>query len=145
MDAAKNKKAGARSAKKKKGLAYEIRKALKIGKSDYYDFNLVAVIILIMCFGLIMLYSTSSYMAQINEGDDMFYFKKQALYSIGCLVMAITTTLTAVKCLQEKALWRHMMQMYSFPAQMQSQAMALWSTLMEIPIVSPALPRVQEK
>ena len=27
---------------------------LKIGKSDYYDFNLVAVIILIMCFGLIM-------------------------------------------------------------------------------------------
>lgn len=89
MDAAKNKKAGARSAKKKKGLAYEIRKALKIGKSDYYDFNLVAVIILIMCFGLIMLYSTSSYMAQINEGDDMFYFKKQALYSIGCLVMAI--------------------------------------------------------
>ena len=47
MDAAKNKKAGARSAKKKKGLAYEIRKALKIGKSDYYDFNLVAVIILI--------------------------------------------------------------------------------------------------
>ena len=76
MDAAKNKKAGARSAKKKKGLAYEIRKALKIGKSDYYDFNLVAVIILIMCFGLIMLYSTSSYMAQINEGDDMFYFQE---------------------------------------------------------------------
>lgn len=75
--------------KEEKGLAYEIRKALKIGKSDYYDFNLVAVIILIMCFGLIMLYSTSSYMAQINEGDDMFYFKKQALYSIGCLVMAI--------------------------------------------------------
>ena len=66
----------------------------------------------------------------------------------GCLLytsMAITTTLTAVKCLQEKALWRHIMQMYSFPAQMQSQAMALWSTLMEIPIVSPALPRVQEK
>jgi len=36
-----------------------------------------------------MLYSTSSYMAQINEGDDMFYFKKQALYSIGCLILAI--------------------------------------------------------
>lgn len=28
-------------------------------------------------------------MAQINEGDDMFYFKKQAMYSIGCLVLAI--------------------------------------------------------
>ena len=62
---------------------------LKNGTSDYYDYNLVAVIILIMCFGLIMLYSTSSYMAQINEGDDMFYFKKQALYSIGCLLVAL--------------------------------------------------------
>ena len=62
---------------------------LKTGASDYYDYNLVAVIILIMCFGLIMLYSTSSYMAQINEGDDMFYFKKQALYSIGCLLVAL--------------------------------------------------------
>ena len=62
---------------------------LKTGTSDYYDYNLVAVIILIMCFGLIMLYSTSSYMAQINEGDDMFYFKKQALYSIGCLLVAL--------------------------------------------------------
>ncbi|MCB5386404.1 putative lipid II flippase FtsW [Blautia glucerasea] len=61
-------------------------------KSDYYDFNLIAVIILIMCFGLIMLYSTSSYMAQIKEGDDMFYFKKQALYSIGCLFLAIVVS-----------------------------------------------------
>ena len=89
MDAAKKKKTGVRSAKKKHSLAYRIRRALKIGKSDYYDFNLVAVIILIMCFGLIMLYSTSSYMAQVNEGDDMYYFKRQALYCIGCLLMAI--------------------------------------------------------
>lgn len=73
------------SARKGGSLFYKL-------KSDYYDFNLIAVIILIMCFGLIMLYSTSSYMAQIKEGDDMFYFKKQALYSIGCLFLAIVVS-----------------------------------------------------
>ena len=89
MDIAKKKKACIRSGKKKAGPDYKSKIKMKKAKSDYYDFNLVAVIILIMCFGLIMLYSTSSYMAQINEGDDMFYFKKQAMYSIGCLVLAI--------------------------------------------------------
>ena len=45
-------------------------------KSDYYDYSLVAVIVLLVCFGLVMLYSTSSYMAEVNYGSDMFYFKK---------------------------------------------------------------------
>ena len=58
-------------------------------RADYYDYSLVAVIILLICFGLIMLYSTSSYIAQMNHNDDMFYFKKQALISVGCIVMAI--------------------------------------------------------
>ena len=89
MDIAGKKKASIRSGKKKAGPDYKTKIKMKKAKSDYYDFNLIAVIILIMCFGLIMLYSTSSYMAQINEGDDMFYFKKQAIYSIGCLLMAI--------------------------------------------------------
>ena len=85
----KKKSANVRSVKKNTRSVKKSRKLFYKLKSDYYDFNLIAVIILIMCFGLIMLYSTSSYMAQINEGDDMFYFKKQALYSIGCLLMAI--------------------------------------------------------
>lgn len=58
-------------------------------RADYYDYSLIAVIILLICFGLIMLYSTSSYIAQMNFNDDMFYFKKQALISVGCIVMAI--------------------------------------------------------
>ena len=57
-------------------------------KSDYYDYNLVAVIVLLVCFGLVMLYSTSSYMAEVNYGNDMFYFKKQALISAACLIGA---------------------------------------------------------
>lgn len=58
-------------------------------ETNYYDYNLVAVIVLLICFGLIMLYSTSSYMAEINFGDDMHYFKKQALISFVCIAAAL--------------------------------------------------------
>lgn len=47
----------------------------------YYDYRLVVSILFLISFGLVMLYSTSSYSAQIDFGDDMFYFKKQAAIS----------------------------------------------------------------
>ncbi|MDO5426024.1 MAG: FtsW/RodA/SpoVE family cell cycle protein [Eubacteriales bacterium] len=55
----------------------------------YYDYNLLAGVILLTCFGLVMLYSTSAYEAEANFGDDMFYFRKQALISAACLVMVL--------------------------------------------------------
>ena len=72
--------------KMKKSL---LKKQKQKSRSDYYDYNLVAVIVLLVCFGLVMLYSTSSYMAEINYGNDMFYFKKQALISAACLIGAL--------------------------------------------------------
>ena len=76
----KRKKTGARSRRKSARPGSIIGKSIKMKKTyDYYDFNLVAVIILIMCFGLIMLYSTSSYMAQVNWGNDTAF-----LHQPGC-------------------------------------------------------------
>lgn len=75
--------------KRKKSVAAKRSRARKRVKSDYYDYSLVAVIILLTCFGLIMLYSTSSYVAQLDHNDDMFYFKKQAEISAACIVMAL--------------------------------------------------------
>ena len=49
-------------------------------KTDYYDYNLIAVIILLIGFGLVMLYSTTSYTAAMKFGDDMVFFKKQAFF-----------------------------------------------------------------
>ena len=63
------------------------RKQRKKSK-PYYDYNLVAVILLLMCFGLVMLYSTSAYVASIQFNDDMYYFRKQAMISIGSLLWA---------------------------------------------------------
>ncbi len=53
---------------------------------QYYDYNLVASILLLTCFGLVMLYSTSAYSAQVDYGDDMYYFKKQAAISAICFL-----------------------------------------------------------
>ena len=45
---------------------------------------------LLICFGLIMLYSTSAYEAQMKfHGDDMYYFRRQALISVGAIAVAI--------------------------------------------------------
>lgn len=56
---------------------------------DYYDYNLLAAVILLTCFGLIMLYSTSAYEATVEWGSDTYYFGKQALISIASFVMLI--------------------------------------------------------
>ena len=56
---------------------------------DYYDFNLVAVVLLLTCFGLVILYSTSAYVAELKFGDDMAYFGKQALISVVSILFAL--------------------------------------------------------
>ena len=66
------------------------RKKKKNFRGGYYDYNLLAIVILLICFGLIMLYSTSAYEAQMKfHGDDMYYFRRQALISVGAIVIAI--------------------------------------------------------
>ncbi|MGI6064719.1 FtsW/RodA/SpoVE family cell cycle protein [Blautia sp.] len=65
------------------------KKPVSRKKTDYYDYSLLAVVILLTCFGLIMLYSTSAYMAEVRYGDDMYFFKKQAFISAGCIVVMI--------------------------------------------------------
>ncbi len=59
-------------------------------KSDYYDYNLLAVVILLICFGLVILYSSSAYEAQLTfGGDDMYYLRHQAIISAGAVIIAV--------------------------------------------------------
>ena len=53
--------------------------------SQYYDYNLLACVVLLTCFGLIMLYSTSAYDAQVEYGSDTYFLFRQALFSVGGL------------------------------------------------------------
>lgn len=55
----------------------------------FFDYSLLAVIVFLICFGLVMLYSTSSYEALTKFGDGMYFFKRQALISAGSIVVMI--------------------------------------------------------
>ncbi len=58
----------------------------------YFDYTLLFIIIFLVGFGLVMLYSTSSYNAQLRFGNSAYYLKKQLFASLlgfaGMLVVA---------------------------------------------------------
>lgn len=59
------------------------RKKKKItNKTRYYDYSLLAVLICLICFGLVMLYSTSAYSALVKYGDSMHFFKRQLIFTL---------------------------------------------------------------
>lgn len=67
------------------GLMAEMR-SRTAEREQYFDFDLLLVIVFLMCFGLVMLYSTSAYEAQADFGNDMYYFSKQALIGVAGFV-----------------------------------------------------------
>ncbi|HOO27485.1 MAG TPA: putative peptidoglycan glycosyltransferase FtsW, partial [Lachnospiraceae bacterium] len=57
----------------------------------FFDYTLLFIVIFLLCFGLVMLYSVSSYEANIKFQDSAYYLKKQAQATIiGIVVMFIT-------------------------------------------------------
>lgn len=52
----------------------------------YFDYSLIAVIVFLSCFGLLMLYSTSSYSALTKYNDGMHYLKRQAVFCMAGFV-----------------------------------------------------------
>ncbi len=67
-------------------LAQILRRRGRAVQEQYFDFDLLLVIVFLFCFGLVMLYSTSSYEAQVEIGDDMYYFSKQAMIGLAGFV-----------------------------------------------------------
>ncbi|MCI8326905.1 MAG: FtsW/RodA/SpoVE family cell cycle protein, partial [Lachnospiraceae bacterium] len=58
----------------------------------YFDYSLLFIIFFLVCFGLVMLYSTSSYDGQIKFEDGAYYVKKQFFAaSLGFFAMYIVS------------------------------------------------------
>ena len=58
---------------------------LKTEKS--FDYSLLFIVIFLVCFGLVMIYSTSAYNSQIsNNGDSFYYLKRQGMLASAGLV-----------------------------------------------------------
>ena len=60
--------------------------------NQYYDYNLLVVVIFLTCFGLIMLYSSSAFAGQRIHGDDLHFFARQALFAgFGVVAMVVVS------------------------------------------------------
>lgn len=61
-------------------------------KGKFFDHTLLIVVLFLIAFGLIMVYSTSSYSGLQDAGDSAFYFKKQLKASLIGLVFMFAAT-----------------------------------------------------
>lgn len=63
-------------------------------EQKYFDYSLLAVLVFLICFGMVILFSTSSYTAQMDYGDSWYYFKRQLLFCcLGAGGMFVATRL----------------------------------------------------
>lgn len=58
----------------------------------YFDYSLLAVIVFLMCFGMVMLFSTSAYNALVTFGDSMHFLKRQMIWSVLGIAMLIAVS-----------------------------------------------------
>ena len=56
---------------------------------SYFDYSLLFITVFIICFGLVMLYSASSYEAALTFGNSKYYLNRQVLFVILGAVVAI--------------------------------------------------------
>ena len=49
---------------------------------SYFDYSLLFITVFIICFGLVMLYSASSYEASMTFGDSKHYLTRQVIFVI---------------------------------------------------------------
>ncbi len=76
--------------------AKRARKQEKLRSHNYYDYSLLILVMFIVAFGLVMIYSSSSYTAQTSSrynNDAAFFLKRQA----ACAIIGIITMLVISK------------------------------------------------
>lgn len=68
--------------------------------TGFYDYSLLVLVLILVCFGLIMIYSTSYYSASMyKNGDSMYYLKRQ-----GLLAFAGIMAMLGISCIDYRIL-----------------------------------------
>ncbi|MCQ2539345.1 MAG: FtsW/RodA/SpoVE family cell cycle protein [Acetatifactor sp.] len=69
-----------------------VRKRNKRKSDSYFDYSLLFVVLFLLVFGFIMIYSASSYNAFQDYGDPAYYMKKQLLAALIGLVLMVVVS-----------------------------------------------------
>lgn len=65
----------------------EKKNKTRLKTEKYFDYSLLFIVIFLVCFGLVMIYSTSAYNSRIsNNGDSFYYLKRQGMLASAGLV-----------------------------------------------------------
>lgn len=68
----------------------EMEQGKKVKKRRYYDYSLLFLVLFLVCFGLVMIYSVSYYNANKYYNDPTLFLRKQAIFALaGTLLMII--------------------------------------------------------
>lgn len=78
------------------GRTKRVRK-VRHSTGEYFDYNILIIVALLVIFGLIMIYSTSSYNALNEYGDAYHYLKKQAIAAVGGILAMLITIFFPLK------------------------------------------------
>ncbi len=71
---------------------------------SYFDYGLLVMVMLLFVFGLIMLYSTSAYMATLQHEDSLYFLKRQ-MFAAALGVVAIIAINTMGYHILERFAW----------------------------------------
>lgn len=70
------------------------RKMSAFFKGNFYDYSLLFIVVFLVVFGLVMVYSTSSYTAELKMGTPTYYLIRQGIFALaGIVAMLITARL----------------------------------------------------
>lgn len=67
----------------------------------YFDYNLLFLLIFVIGFGLIMLYSATAFSASLQESNPAYYLKKQMVFSMAGLVVMLFFIITGNQWLRK--------------------------------------------
>lgn len=77
------------------------RKTAGAGTVKYFDYSLLFIVIFLVLFGMVMLYSVSAYEGQDVFNDPMHYLKRQAFCAIGGFVFMVFLTFFPLEYLKK--------------------------------------------
>ncbi len=58
-------------------------------KGEYFDYPLLFATLFLVAFGLVMIYSTSSYTAELREGNAAYYLIRQGIFAAAGIVLML--------------------------------------------------------
>lgn len=80
------------------------KKRHKVARSvEYFDYGLLVMVMLLFAFGLVMLYSTSAYMATLEYNDSLHYLKRQVFAAVLGAILMIGINMIGYKILRKVA------------------------------------------